>query len=56
MTYACVLLSDQDGRFYVGGTGDLRARLQKHNSGAVRFTAYRRPFWNGTSCGRAGRV
>ena len=56
MTYAHFLLSDQGGRFYVGGTGDLRARLQKHNSGAVRFTAYRRPFWNGASCGRAGMV
>jgi putative endonuclease len=43
MTYAYVLLSDQDGRFYIGSTGDLRARLQKHNSGAVRSTAYRRP-------------
>ena len=43
MTYAYVLLSDQDGRFYVSSTGDLRARLQKHNSGAVRSTAYRRP-------------
>src|SRR2546428_501578 len=43
MTYAYVLLSNQDGRFYVGSTGDLRARLQKHNSGAVRSTAYRRP-------------
>ena len=44
MTYAYVLLSDLDGRFYVSSTGDLRARLQKHNSGAVRSTAYRRPF------------
>ena len=43
MTYAYVLLSDQDGRFYSGSTGDLRARLQKHNSGAERSTASRRP-------------
>jgi putative endonuclease len=43
MTYAYVLLSDQDGRFYIGSTGDLRARLQKHNSGAVRSTSSRRP-------------
>ena len=43
MTYTYILLSDQDRRFYIGSTGDLRARLQKHNSGAVRSTAYRRP-------------
>jgi putative endonuclease len=43
MNYAYVLLSDQDGRFYIGSTGALRARLQKHNSGAVRSTASRRP-------------
>jgi hypothetical protein len=40
MTYAYVLLSDQDERFYVSSAGDLRARLQKHNSGAVRSTEY----------------
>jgi predicted GIY-YIG superfamily endonuclease len=27
MTYAYVLLSDQDGRFYIGSTEDLRARF-----------------------------
>jgi len=43
MNYAYVLLSDQDGRFYIGSTGNLRARLQKHNSGVVGSTAYRRP-------------
>lgn len=43
MNYSYVLLSDRDGRFYIGSTGDLRARLQKHNSGAVHSTAYRRP-------------
>jgi putative endonuclease len=43
MNYSYVLLCDQDGRFYIGSTGDLRARLQKHSSGAVRSTAYRRP-------------
>jgi putative endonuclease len=43
MNYSYVLLSEQDGRFYIGSTGDLRARLQKHISGAVRSTAHRRP-------------
>jgi putative endonuclease len=42
MTYSYVLLSDRDGNFYIGSTGDLRARLLKHNSGTVRSTAYRR--------------
>ena len=42
MTYTYVLLSDEGGRFYIGSTGDLRARLQKHNSGSVRSAAYRR--------------
>ena len=43
MNYSYVLLSEQNGRFYIGGTGDLRARLQKHSSGAVTSTAHRRP-------------
>ncbi len=43
MNYSYVLLSEQDGRFYIGSTGDLRARWQKRSSGAVRSTAHRRP-------------
>ena len=43
MNYSYVLLSERDGRFYIGSSGDLRARLQKHSSGEVRSTAYRRP-------------
>jgi len=43
MNYSYVLLSEQDGRFYIGSSGDLRARLQKHSSGLVRSTAHRRP-------------
>jgi len=39
MSYSYVLLSEQDGRFYIAS--DLQARLQKHSSGAVRFTAKR---------------
>jgi putative endonuclease len=43
MNYSYVLLSEQDGKFYMGSTGDSRARLQKHSSGAVRSTAHRQP-------------
>ena len=43
MEYSYVLFSEKDGKFYVGSTGDLRNRLQQHNKGRVRSTAYRRP-------------
>jgi putative endonuclease len=43
MYYSYVLLSEHDKKFYIGSTSDLRTRLQQHNSGAVRSTAYRRP-------------
>ena len=43
MKYSYVLLSQKDGKFYIGSTGDLRERLQEHNKGGVRATAYRRP-------------
>jgi len=43
MKYSYVLLSEKDGKFYIGSTGDLRERLQEHDKGRVRFTAYRRP-------------
>jgi putative endonuclease len=43
MKYSYVLLSDRDGEFNIGSTGDSRERLQQHNKGQVRSTAYRRP-------------
>ncbi len=43
MNYSYVLLSERDWKFYIGSTGDLRERLQQHNKGQVRSTAYRRP-------------
>ncbi|HYL87092.1 MAG TPA: GIY-YIG nuclease family protein [Candidatus Angelobacter sp.] len=43
MNYSYVLLSDKDRKFYIGSTGDLRARMRQHNQGRVRSTAYRRP-------------
>jgi putative endonuclease len=43
VNYCYVLLSEHDGRFYIGSTGDLRVRFKQHNAGAVRSTSYRRP-------------
>ncbi len=43
MKYSYVLLSEKDGEFYIGSTGDLRERLRQHNKGQVRSTDYRRP-------------
>ena len=43
MKYSYVLLSEKDGKFYIGSTGDSRERLQEHTKGRVRSTAYRRP-------------
>ncbi len=43
MKYSYVLLSERDGEFYIGSTGDLRERLRQHNKGQVRSTDYRRP-------------
>lgn len=44
MLYTYVLLSEKDKKFYIGSMEDLRARLEKHNSGKVKSTASRRPF------------
>jgi predicted GIY-YIG superfamily endonuclease len=38
--YVYILQSEkEDGRFYVGSTQDLGARLRKHNSGSVPHTS-----------------
>jgi len=43
--YVYILQSEQDGEhFYTGITGDLKARLSKHNSGSVTHTAKYRPW------------
>jgi predicted GIY-YIG superfamily endonuclease len=40
MTYVHILRRIRSAeRFYVGATGDLRARLKKHNAGEVSHTA-----------------
>jgi predicted GIY-YIG superfamily endonuclease len=46
MNYSYVWQSERDGKFYTGGTGDLRVRLQQHNQGFVRSTACQQP-WRG---------
>lgn len=45
MTYVYILQSISDPeRFYVGATGDLRARLKKHNAGEVSHTSKYSPW------------
>jgi putative endonuclease len=45
MTYGYVLRSiSNPEHYYVGITGDLRARLKKHNAGEVPHTAKHRPW------------
>jgi len=38
------ILRCTDGTYYVGCTGDLEARLQRHNKGQVHYTKSRLPF------------
>lgn len=44
MYYVYVLISEKDGKFYIGQTQDIERRLEAHNRGQVRVTRYRRPF------------
>jgi len=44
MYYVYILLSSKDGRFYIGFSGDLKRRMEEHNSGKVESTRHRRPF------------
>jgi putative endonuclease len=41
--YAYVLLSEKDGKFYVGFTKDLKLRFKEHEKGQVESTRDRRP-------------
>jgi putative endonuclease len=43
MYYVYILLSEKDGRTYVGYTQNLEERLERHNSGRVTATKNRRP-------------
>lgn len=45
MTYVYILRSlGYPDRFYIGVTGDLRSRLQKHNAGEVSHTSKYAPW------------
>lgn len=44
MYYVYVLKSEKDGLLYIGSTGDLRKRLNEHNTGLNRSTKGRIPF------------
>jgi putative endonuclease len=43
MYYVYILLSQKDGKFYIGFTSDLKRRLQEHNNGKAKSTKSRRP-------------
>jgi len=43
MYYTYVLMSEQDDKFYVGFTKDLKLRFEKHCKGSVQSTRDRRP-------------
>jgi putative endonuclease len=44
MYYVYLLLSQKDGRFYIGQTQDVQKRLQYHNSGRSKYTRNRGPW------------
>jgi predicted GIY-YIG superfamily endonuclease len=44
MKYVCILQSESGEQFYVGITGDLKARLLRHNAGEVTHTSKFRPW------------
>ena len=41
--YIYVLLSERDGKRYIGYTGNLKKRMKEHGKGLVSSTKYRRP-------------
>ncbi len=42
--YIYILQSLKDGKYYIGSTGDVTARLNFHNAGLQRSTKSRIPF------------
>ncbi len=44
MYYTYVLLSEKDGKQYVGYTKNLKLRFEQHNKGQVQSTRHRLPF------------
>ncbi|MDH4330489.1 MAG: GIY-YIG nuclease family protein [Candidatus Moranbacteria bacterium] len=43
MFYVYILLSEKDGNFYIGMTGDLKRRIGEHKAGKVKSTKHRKP-------------
>lgn len=41
--YTYILLSEKDGKRYIGYTSDLKKRIEEHNDGLVSSTKHRRP-------------
>jgi putative endonuclease len=42
--YVYILRSLKDGKYYIGSSHDVEARLKFHNAGLQRSTRYRVPF------------
>ena len=43
MYYVYILMSQKDGKLYIGFTPDLKRRIERHNRGFVLSTKNRRP-------------
>ena len=41
--YIYILLSEKDGKRYIGYTSDLKRRIEEHNNSLVESTKHRRP-------------
>jgi putative endonuclease len=44
MFYVYVLISEKDGKLYLGFISNLKRRLKEHNDGKTQSTKFRRPF------------
>ncbi|WP_414684717.1 GIY-YIG nuclease family protein [Mucilaginibacter sp.] len=44
MFYTHILQSEKSGRYYIGHSADLEARLQRHNTGKVKATKNKGPW------------
>ena len=42
--YVYIIQSDKDGRYYVGSTQDIKARVARHNQGRSTYTKNRGPW------------
>ena len=42
--FVYILQSEQNGRFYIGHTADLRERMQRHNDGRSLYTKAKGPW------------